>query len=90
MRQRGIDIDILAMVPEWVFSDYMGGDMLTFELYDSAAPNDAHWVGLRDELEQRKAWMTFGFTHVIPEGGIQSKQYRDPLGLQGTPHDWLQ
>ena len=105
-------IDVLAMVPEWVFNDYSGGDVLTLELYDSAAPNesepyvvsqaidvdalewealqlpyDAHWAGLRDELDQRKAWMRFDFEGVIPEGGIQSEQYTVGIkwGSKGLP-----
>jgi hypothetical protein len=93
-------IDVLAMVPEWVFGDYSGGDVLTIELYDADSPvgaepfrvsraidvdaleweklrlpETAFWAGIREELDQRKAWMRFDFEGVIPEGGLNSAQY---------------
>jgi hypothetical protein len=105
-------VDVLAMVPEWVFNDYSGGDELTVEIYDSANPNeaepyrvtkaidvsaldwepirlpeDAHWAGIRGELDQRKAWMSFDFTDVVPESGIQSENYVVGIswGSKGLP-----
>ena len=31
-------VDVLAMVPEWVFNDYSIGDVLTVEVHDGANP----------------------------------------------------
>ena len=105
-------VDVLAMVPEWVFNDYSGGDVLTVEVYDGANPNeaepyvvsqaidvdalewealtlppDAHWAGIRGELDQRKAWMSFDFSNVIPESGITSEEYTVGIswGSKGLP-----
>jgi len=105
-------VDVLAMVPEWVFNDYSGGDVLTVELFDGGNPNDvepyvvsqaidvdaldwerlelpydAHWAGLRGELEQRKAWMRFDFSDVVPESGLTSEDYTVGVawGSKGLP-----
>jgi hypothetical protein len=105
-------VDVLAMVPEWAFNDYSGGDVLTVELYDSESPREsepyvvsqaidvdaleweklrlpetAFWAGLREELDQRKAWMSFDFSDVVPAGGIQSEAYTVGVswGSKGLP-----
>jgi hypothetical protein len=36
-------------------------------------PPDAHWAGLRGELVQRQAWMSFDLSGEIPEEGLQSE-----------------
>ena len=35
-------------------------------------PRDAYWAGQRDELEQRRAWMSFDFSELTPIEGMES------------------
>lgn len=92
-------IEVLAMVPEWVFGNYDGGDVLQLDIFDGhdprtaphyslrkpidvhaldwspvRLPDDAFWAGLREELDQRQAWMRFDLTEVLPEEGLQSEE----------------
>ncbi len=101
-------IDLLAMVPEWVFDEYDGGDVIRIDIWDDARPMgegdwfvelpiepdsldwtevsltpNAYWAGLRQELDQRRAWMNFDFSDVIPEDGMSSTTYTIAVSWRG-------
>ncbi|TNE87418.1 MAG: hypothetical protein EP330_18295 [Deltaproteobacteria bacterium] len=105
-------VELLAMVPEWVFDSYEGGDVLRVDIWDGDHPvgtgdwfveqaidpsslqwervtlsPDAFWAGTRNELDQRRAWMSFDFSDVIPETGMQSNSYTVGItwGSRGLP-----
>lgn len=105
-------VELLAMVPEWVFDRYDGGDVLRVDIWDAdrpsgaadwsvevaidpsqldweqvRLPDDAFWAGLREELDQRRAWMSFDFSSVIPESGMGDGTYTIGIswGNKGLP-----
>jgi hypothetical protein len=105
-------VELLVMVPEWVFNDYDGGDKISVNVWDAerprgegdwtvteaidpgsldwekvTLPRDAYWASQRDELEQRRAWMHFGFADVVPEAGMTSSTYTVAVswGNKGLP-----
>lgn len=109
---RVTQVELLAMVPEWVFNDYEGGDVIRVDIWDASAPsgeghwyveqaisprdldwervtlsNDAYWASLRNELDQRRAWMTFDFSGLVPEDGMNSADYTVGVtwGNRGLP-----
>ncbi len=101
-------VDLLAMVPEWVFDRYEGGDALRVDVWDAdrprgqgdwhvsraidpseldwertSLPPDAFWASQRDELQQRRAWMSFDFADVIPEEGMGAGAYTVAVSWNG-------
>ena len=62
-------------------------DPATLDWTSVTLPRDAYWAGQRDELEQRRAWMSFDFSELTPITGMESGQYAVAVswGSEGLP-----
>ncbi len=61
------------------YSARMPVDMDALEWEKVRLPPDAYWAGLRDELDQRQAWMRFDLSEALPEEGLSAE--RTTLGV---------
>ena len=47
-------------------------------------PRDAFWASQRGELQQRRAWLPFDFSAVVPEEGMGSGRYTVSVSWTGS------
>ena len=51
-----------------------------FDWSEVTLPRDAYWAGLRGEFQQRRAWMHFDLSDLVPEEGMTSNRYTVSVG----------